>query len=66
MLCVASNAIMRKELPEEAQRLLEVYNDPAVAPEQKAIAKSQLDDMIKDLESRVTTRRLNEAREKSI
>lgn len=65
MLCVASNAIMRKELPEEAQRLLDVYNDPTVAPEQKAIAKSQLDDAIRTLEDRATTRRLNEEREKS-
>ena len=61
MLCVRSNAVMRKELPEEAQALLELCNDPSVAPEQKKIAKSELDKKIKELEERVTTRRLNEA-----
>jgi hypothetical protein len=53
--------ITRKEIPEEAVKLLELYNDPSVSPEQKVVAKSQLDAMIKELESRVTTRRLHEA-----
>jgi hypothetical protein len=60
MLCVASNAIMRKELPEEAQKLLDLYNDPDVAPEQKQIVKAELDAAIKVLEDRATTRRLND------
>lgn len=60
MLCVRSNAIMRKELPEEAQALLDLYNDPRVSPEQKANAKIELDRAIEELEARVTTRRLRE------
>lgn len=62
MLCVRSDAVMRKELPEEAQKLLDIYNDPAVPPEQKAIARRELDDAIRELENRVTTRRMNEVR----
>jgi hypothetical protein len=62
MLCVRSDAVMRKELPEEAQKLLDLYNDPDVAPEQKAIVKLELDKAIRELEERVTTRRLSEAR----
>ena len=60
MLCVRSDAVMRKELPEEAQKLLEMYNDPDVSPEQKEIVKKELDEAILNLENRVTTRRLNE------
>lgn len=62
MLCVRSDAVMRKELPEEAQKLLDLFNDPNVAPEQKKIVKAELDRAIEELEERVTTRRLNEAR----
>jgi hypothetical protein len=54
--------ITRKEIPEEAVRLLELYNDPGVSPEQKQIAKGQLDDIIQKLEAHVTTRRLNEGK----
>lgn len=61
MLCVRE-AIVNQELPEEAQRLLEVYHDPSVSQEQKQIARTRLDDAIKRLESSVTTRRLNEKR----
>lgn len=60
MLCVRSNAVMRKDLPEEAQKLLDLYNDPDVSPEQKANAKIELDRAIAALEARVTTRRLKE------
>ena len=60
MICVRSG-ITRQEIPEEAVKLLELYNDPTVSPEQKLIVKSQLDDVIRELESRVTTRRLNQA-----
>ena len=56
MLAIRS-AIARQEIPEEAQKLLDLYNDPDVSPEQKKIAKSQLDDMIKKLEERVDTGR---------
>jgi hypothetical protein len=62
MLCVRSDAVMRKELPEEAQKLLDLYNDPNVAPEQKTVVRAELDKAIRELEERVTTRRLNEAR----
>jgi hypothetical protein len=60
MLAVRS-AIARQEIPEEAQKLLDLYNDPDVTPEQKKIVKSKLDDMIQKLEERVvTSRRLRE------
>ena len=60
MLAVRS-AIARKEIPEEAQKLLDLYNDHDVTPEQKRIVKSKLDDMIRELEERVgTNRRLHE------
>jgi hypothetical protein len=62
MLCVRSDALMRKELPEEAQKLLDLYNDPNVSPEQKQVARIELDKAIRELEDRVTTRRLNENR----
>jgi hypothetical protein len=61
MLCVRQ-AIVNQELPEEAQRLLDVYNDPDVSPEQKQIAKAELDKAIEALEAKVTTRRLNEVK----
>jgi hypothetical protein len=60
-ICVRSG-ITNAELPEEARKLLELYEDPAVAPEQKAIVKAELDLAIKKLEEKVTTRRLNEQR----
>jgi hypothetical protein len=59
MICVRE-AIVNQELPEEAQRLLDAYNDPDVSPEQKKIAKAELDKAIEALEAKVTTRRLNE------
>lgn len=62
MLCVRSDAVMRKELPEEAQKLLDLYNDPCVSLEQKANVKIELDRAIEELENRVTTRRMNESR----
>jgi hypothetical protein len=56
MLAVRS-AIARQEIPEEAQKLLDLYNDPDVTPEQKKIAKTQLDEMIRNYEDRVGTNR---------
>jgi hypothetical protein len=56
MLAVRS-AIARQEIPEEAQKLLDLYNDPDVTPEQKKIVKSKLDEMIQNLEARVDTSR---------
>lgn len=56
MLAVRT-AIARQEIPEEAQKLLDLYNDPSVTPEQKEIAKLKLDDMIRKLEDRVDTNR---------
>jgi hypothetical protein len=55
LLC-ARAGIARKELTEEAQKLYDLYEDPAVNAEQKAVVKVQLDDLIKRLEERVTTR----------
>lgn len=63
MICVRAS-IVNEELPKEAQKLLDLYNDPDVAPEQKRIVKSELDEAIRKLEERVTTRRLNEHKEK--
>ncbi len=60
-ICVRSG-ITNMELPEEARKLLELYEDPTVAPEQKAIVKAELDLAIRKLEEKVTTRRLNEQR----
>lgn len=59
MICVGSG-IANVELPKEAQKLLELYRDPNVSPEQKSIAKAELDDLIKTLEERVTTRRMRD------
>lgn len=50
-------AIARKEIPEEAQKLLDLYNDPDVTLEQKEVAKRELDEMIRKLEERVDTNR---------
>jgi len=61
MLTVRSG-LARKELSEEAMKLLELYEDPDVTPEQKLVVKAELDEAIRKLEERVTTRRLNEAR----
>lgn len=57
MLCIKSEITLRKEIPEEAQRLLDLYNDPDVAPEQKVIVKAELDAAIQKLENRVETNR---------
>ncbi len=57
-LCVKS-AIVNQEITEEAQKLLELYNDPSVAPEQKEITKRELDWAIQKLENKVeTTKRI--------
>jgi hypothetical protein len=51
--------VLREELTVEGQKLLDLYNDPKVSPEEKDKVKKQLDSMISDLEKRVeTTRRL--------
>ena len=55
LLCDRAN-IARKELIEEAQKLSELCDDPHVAPEQKEIAKAELDLMIQRLEEKVETR----------
>lgn len=59
MLC-AQGDLVRQETMEEAQKLLDLYNDPKVAPEQKLLAKAEIDRIIKEIEDRVTTRRLRE------
>ena len=57
LLC-ARAGIARKEIPEEAQKLLDLFNDPDVSPEQKVIVKAELDKAIKKLEEKVTTRQM--------
>lgn len=61
MLC-ARAGIANRELSVEAQKLMEIYDDPNVSPEQKVIVQIQLDEAIRKLEERVTTRKLREAR----
>lgn len=61
MLCVRAG-ISNKELSVEAQKLMELYEDPDVAPEQKAIAKAELERVIKEIEEKVTTRKMREAK----
>lgn len=62
MLC-ARSGVIRQETLEEAQRLLELSKDPSIAPEQKLVAKGELDRLIKEIEERVTTRRLKEVKQ---
>lgn len=64
MLCARAE-VLRKEIPVEAQKLLDLYNDPDVTPEQKQIVKQRLEDEIRKLEERVTTRKLREAKDKT-
>jgi hypothetical protein len=61
MLCVRSG-VARKEITEEAQHLIDLYNDPKVSAEKKAEVKAKIDQMVQELENRVTTRRLREAK----
>jgi hypothetical protein len=61
MLC-ARAGIANRELSVEAQKLMDIYDDPNVAPEQKAVVKAELDEAIRKLEERVTTRKLKEAK----
>lgn len=61
LLC-AKSGIMNQELTKEAQKLLELYEDPDVAPEQKEVVRKELDQAIEKLEARVTTRKLNKIR----
>jgi hypothetical protein len=56
MLTARAGAV-REELTIEAQRLLDLYNDPGVSPEAKAKAKKELETMVSDLEKRVETAR---------
>jgi hypothetical protein len=57
-MLIARSGIANAEIPEEAQKLLTLCDDPNVAPEQKAIARSELDRLIREIEERVTSRRL--------
>jgi hypothetical protein len=59
LLC-ARSGIANAKIPEEAQRLAELCDDPSIAPEQKAIARAALDKLIEEMEERVTSRRLRE------
>lgn len=60
-MLTAKSGVLREELTIEGQKLLDVYNDPDVSPEEKERVKKQLDSMIEELEQRVqTTRRLKQ------
>lgn len=60
MLCARAN-IARREIPVEAQKLLELYEDPSIPQEKKEQVKRQLDAMISKMEDRAeTSRRLRE------
>lgn len=60
MLCVRS-AVMHEQIPVEAQKILELHNDPDVALEQKEIARKELDNVITKLEDKIaTTRRIKD------
>lgn len=61
MLCVRAN-LGRTEILEEAQKLLETYEDPNVSPEEREKVRIALEAKIKEIEDRVTTRRLRESR----
>jgi hypothetical protein len=52
--------IVNQQVAEEAQALLELYEDPTVGPDQKAKVKIALEEKIKEIEDRVTTRHLKE------
>lgn len=56
MLCVRAG-IAREELSEEAQKIFDLFNDPDVSPEQKEVAKRELDKAIQKLENKVETSR---------
>jgi hypothetical protein len=59
MLC-ARAAIASEKIPVEANKLLELFNDPSVSEEEKAAAKRELDLHIEKLEAKAeTTRRTN-------
>jgi hypothetical protein len=60
MIC-AKSGIANMELAKEAQKIVELSDDPSVPPEQKEIVKAELDNAIDALEARVTTRRLRDA-----
>jgi hypothetical protein len=56
MLCIKS-AISRRELGEEAQKLVELAEDPSIPDAQKAEALRNLDLLIDRLEKKVETRK---------
>lgn len=61
MLCVkVFNG--RADIMEEAQKLLETYEDPATPDDVRELVKTKLDRKIQEIENRVTTRRLKEAK----
>lgn len=54
--------IERAEILEEANRLMQTYEDPEVSPEERERVKKLLEEKIREIENRVTTRRLREAK----
>lgn len=64
MMTVRSG-IVRKEIQEEAAKLLDEYNSPLTTEEQRVRVKAKLDDLIRKLEDRVTTRKLREEKRKA-
>lgn len=62
-MLTARSEVLRAELTEEGQKLLDLYNDPKVSPEEKEKVKKLLDAMIADVEQRIeTTRRLRDSK----
>lgn len=55
LLC-ARAGIANKEIPLEAQRILDLHNDPNVSQQEKDRAMQALDDKIRDLEERTSRR----------
>jgi hypothetical protein len=62
MIC-SRVGIANVELNEEARKLLELYEDPTVSSEEKAVVLAKIDEEIKKLEERVTTRKLKSAKD---
>ena len=56
MLCARAD-IASEKIPVEANKLLEVYNDPSVSPAEKESARKELDLHIAKLEKKAETTR---------
>jgi hypothetical protein len=59
-LLTARAGIASREIPVEAQKILELHEDPNVSPATKELAMRAIDEKIKDIEEKQTTRRVRE------